>query len=68
MGLSGGAIAGIVIGCVVFVILKTACKSLQQQARLNIQQCPKALQLSQLQQCANFCCLLRYVLYVQVLV
>lgn len=25
MGLSGGAIAGIVIGCVVFVILKTAC-------------------------------------------
>ena len=27
MGLSGGAIAGIVIGCVVFVVAKTACKS-----------------------------------------
>lgn len=26
MGLSGGAIAGIVIGCVAFVVLKTACK------------------------------------------
>lgn len=26
MGLSGGAIAGIVIGCVVFVVAKTACK------------------------------------------
>ena len=26
MGLSGGAIAGIVIGCVVFVVLKTACE------------------------------------------
>lgn len=27
MGLKGGAIAGIVIGCVVFVVAKTACKS-----------------------------------------
>ena len=26
MGLKGGAIAGIVIGCVVFVVAKTACK------------------------------------------
>ena len=29
MGLKGGAIAGIVIGCVVFVVAKTACKHLQ---------------------------------------
>lgn len=27
MGLSGGAIAGIVVGCVVFVAAKTACKA-----------------------------------------